>query len=100
MSRTSARGEVCVDTPPLRSRSASCRDVRNSYRESPPSIAAKKGESGFSKQLIWAKAEGRSLIQCIESEDIAAEKEAGGKGNGAVSGIGKIERVWLGRREL
>ena len=51
-------------------------------------------------RLIWAKAEGRSLIQCIESEDIAAEKEAGGKGKGAVSGIGKTERVWLGRRVL
>ena len=51
-------------------------------------------------QLIWAKAEGRSLIQCIDRDDIAAEKEAGGKGKGAVSGIGKIVRVWLGRRSL
>lgn len=63
-------------------------------------MAAKKGESGFSKRLIWAKAEGRSLIQCIESEEIAAEKEAAGKGKGAVSGIGKTERVWLRRSAL
>lgn len=51
-------------------------------------------------RLIWAKAEGRSLIQCIERDDIAAEKEAGRKGKGAVSGIGKTVRVWLLRRPL
>ena len=52
MSFTSARGDTRGLTPPRRSCSASCREVRSSKRESPPSIAAMKGESGRRIELI------------------------------------------------
>ncbi len=100
MSRTSARGETWVETPPLRSRSASWREVRSSNSESPPSMAARNGESGCRMRAIWAKIDGSSLIQCMDNEESAAEKEAGTKGSGAVSGIGRMVRVCEGIRAL
>lgn len=75
MSRTSASGEVCVDTPPRRSNSASCNEVRNSYRVSPPSMTPMNGASGFSTLFIWARTEGRSLIQCKLKELSTASNE-------------------------
>jgi len=64
-----------VLTPPRRSRSASWRDVRSSYRESPPSMAAMKGESGFRIVFIWERRVGRSLTQWREREERTASKD-------------------------
>lgn len=63
-------------------------------------MAARKGESGFMIVAIWARREGRSLIQWREREERTAEKECGAKGRGALSGSERIMRVWEGREEL
>ncbi len=39
---------------------------------SPPSMAARKGESGFKMRLTWASMPGRSLTQWREKEDRTA----------------------------
>ena len=61
-----------METPPRSARSASWRDVRSSNRESPPSIAARNGESGFRMRLIWESMPGRSLTQWREREERTA----------------------------
>ena len=90
-----------MERPPERSSSASWREVRSSKRESPPSIAARKGESGVRMRAIWERWEGRSLIQWREREERMAEKEEGGKGRGVLEvGSGRVRRVWVkGRGE-
>lgn len=76
MSRTSAKGEVCVVTPPHRSKSASCNDVRSSNSESPPNMAAISGASGLRTLLICRSTDGRSLIQWRERELRTASKDS------------------------
>ena len=54
--------------------------MRSSKRESPPSMAARKGESGFKMRLIWESMPGRSLTQWRERDDRTALKDSGLKG--------------------
>ena len=51
-------------------------------------------------RAICAKCDGRSLIQCIDSDESTAAKDAGPNGSGALSGSGSTERVCEGRRAL
>ena len=71
-----------METPPRRARSASWRDVRSSKRESPPSMAARKGESGIKMRLIWESMLGRSLTQWRDRDERTALNESGSKGRG------------------
>lgn len=63
-------------------------------------MAARNGASGCRTYAICASREGRSLIQCRESDERTAAKDAGGKGSGVVSGRGSTVRVCEGRRAL
>ncbi|KAG5298996.1 Arp2/3 complex [Histoplasma capsulatum G186AR] len=94
-SRTSAKGEICGLTPPRRSRSASCKDVRSSKSVSPPNIAAMKGLSGFKIWFICVRREGRSFIQWMEREERIASKVLGPKGRD--SKVGTTWRVIFSR---
>lgn len=96
MSRTFASGEQCVDTPPRRSKSASCNDVRSSKRVSPPNMAARKGLSGLRMVFIWERSDGRSLIQWRESEERTASKVLGAKGScSSASTTLRLIGIWL-----
>lgn len=63
-------------------------------------MTARNGESGSIIRAICARRDGRSLIQCSDSEDTTAANDAGANGSGALSGSGSTMRPCWGRRLL
>ncbi len=58
-------GETKVETPPSLSDSARFRQMRNSYKVSPPSIEPRNKPSGSNVWLKFCKVDKRSLTQCM-----------------------------------
>lgn len=71
-------GEICGESPPLRSISANCSDERSSYNVSPPNNDAINTPSGFKLRIIFEKQPGKSLTQCKLKLDIIKSNELSG----------------------